>query len=862
MSRRPEDVRAAMAAAAELVTYGGDHTWRDVLFDGDAFSRPGDPDRALLEALTHEHTRLDAHADTLPERMHVDWLERILAIPRLPVVPDHVVAHATVDPKLAPVVIGKGTVLRGGKDAFGVERRYATTDALTAHGAAVTAVRGQVPGGVAVGQPGMIAEAAPFPLRPTVGDDAPHTLRIYSPLLAFEGGTVHADIYFDLQTPPGDPADVGIALGGAEWTHSAPDGVAREARARRLNANELVVTLDGPCGAPDGDPWVQVSIPATASVPVDLGFTGAYLAVIQSGIVPQSAYWNDSAIDVTKEFRPFGTIPRSGDAFYLRCDEAFGRPLISLTLSFEVMKGGTCPLQYPNGALVGPSIQWQYRTAGTWQDLELDGPKMPGLTWSRSNWVLQSEPTTVSGETGHFIRGLLEGDFGWSEYQTDMADFVTAAAQGDSNVPSMPTPPAEPVLSKVTVSCTTDFTSVTRVEATNGWAHTRQTGTNLFTPFTLAVPGAAGGTTGSVALGLALPDCAIGSSVSVYFEVESATPCGTSEPPEASWEWWNGFSWRTLSVADGTRQLRESGLLRFVAPSGWATGCGDAGDVSPTSTTRWLRMVTRAPDRLGVITAVIPDAVVAEFSSSAADPGHDPSSATALPPGTIKGTLAPITGVKKVTNLVGVRGRGPEDDAAYRRRASALARHRGRAITAWDYEEIVAEAFPEVAAVRCLPHTAPDGTRMAGEVGLVVIPDRPSDPQPRPSVSLSERITDVLGPMIGMHATPAVMCPSYVPVTVEATITLRRAVAALTGQQAIAAALEVWLHPTGTTPTRWGRSLYRSAVEAFLESLPEVDSVTYMTMGAARPAELVEVDACRGLYCSSGHHSLTVEEQL
>ena len=162
MSRSPDEVRAALATAAGLVAFDADHTWRDVLFTGsdDAeLSRPGDPDRALLTALTQEYPLLDEHGDTLPERAHLDWLGRILAVPRLPVVPDVVVAHATVDPALAPAVLPLGTVLRGGKDAFGTERRYTTDDALTAHGATVAGVRALVPGGHAVGLPGIAAGA-------------------------------------------------------------------------------------------------------------------------------------------------------------------------------------------------------------------------------------------------------------------------------------------------------------------------------------------------------------------------------------------------------------------------------------------------------------------------------------------------------------------------------------------------------------------------------------------------------------------------------------------------------------------------------------------------------------------------------
>ena len=258
------------------------------------------------------------------------------------------------------------------------------------------------------------------------------------------------------------------------------------------------------------------------------------------------------------------------------------------------------------------------------------------------------------------------------------------------------------------------------------------------------------------------------------------------------------------------------------------------------------------------------DARARYAGSAVADPQTDPSPATALPPGTIKGALTPIRGVKKVTNPASVRGRGPEADPAYLARASARTRHRNRALAPWDYEQHVALAFPEIAAVLCLPHTDRDGGHAPGVVGLVVVPDRPDDPAPKPSVSLIGRIDDVLTPLSPVGARVAVLCPRYAAVSVAATIRLRRGVAALTGQEEIRAAIEGALHPTATGAPRWGRSLYASSLVAFLEQQPSVDVVTAFELRDADGAvvEVVEVDPCRGLTCSTGAHALTCEEQL
>ncbi|MGH9152750.1 MAG: baseplate J/gp47 family protein [Acidimicrobiales bacterium] len=900
MSRLPDDVRAALARAAGLIAYDEGHTWRDVLFTGPDetdLSQPGDPDRALLTALTQEYPELDAHGDTLPARAHLDWLQWILEIPRLPVVPDTVVAHATVDPKLAPAVVAKGTVLRGGKDAFGTERRYVTDDALTAHGATVTAVLSHVPGGDPVGLPGLVAKAEPYPLTPTAGTPAPHRLRLYSPVLAFEGGTMTVRV-----TLTGAGSASGLAP--AIWRYPRADGKIGLATGAVVG-NEVTVVLTDGCGLAEGtggDPWLEASIPPAQALPTSLTFNQAKLQVThRTPLVPQAAYLNDGALDVTKEFQPFGAAAKRGDALYLRSDEAFGKPLATVTVSILVMQEGGAPLTSAGGGsgipdyvateissslgylesnwggtisaeiqgvfdlitgLVSitttPHVEWQRRVDGDWQTFRDVGAQMTGFTGAPVSGAVCSELAVVGGEAGHLVRAFLsEGDFGWTDYQQKIAAFATSAVAGGN--PTMPTPPVPPIVSRVTFAYTTASVAASKVEALNGWATTRQAGPGPFQPFTRSVSPA--GDTGMVALGLDLPVAAIGSTVSVYLGVESASPCGSSTDPEgARWEWWDGAAWQPLAVADGSRLLRESGLLRFVAPEGWAVGCtavsADAG--------RWVRMVTGAPERLGVVTSVTPDAVVATYLSQAPDPATDPSPAIALPVGTIKGTLSPVAGVKKVTNLAGVRGRGPEHDASYRRRASALARHRGRAVTAWDYEEIVAVEFPEVAAVRCLPHTGPGGVRLAGGVGLVVLPDRPLDPTPRPSVSLAGRITDVLAPMTGLHADPTVLCALFVPVTVTADILLRRRIAALTGRGAVASALEAWLHPGSATPTRWGRSLFRSSLDAFLDGLPEVDTVQTVSMRGpdGLATELVEVDPCRGLFCSSAAHTIAVKEQL
>ena len=675
----------------------------------------------------------------------------------------------------------------------------------------------------------------------------------------------------------------------ARWCHPRADGTMSTGVGGTGSGTSIDITLHDGCIDPDGeDPWIECYIAAGYPLPESLSFTQVTVAVTnRTGVAADGAYANDGAVDPTKEFEPFGPTARKGDAFYVRCDEALSKPLSSLTVTLTVYAaaaGGVVNASadtmttyaiyfdhhtgtfHNSGWLAEMSdstasapplkIQWQSRSALGWLNL-VEQSALATMTKSLPG-ATGSHPFTVGGQEGRFVRAIItSGDLGWRAYQDTIADFATQAVKAPSTAPAMPTPPVPARYTGLSVSYATAPAPATRIESWSAWRHAvMQSGT--FAPFRQAIDDA--GTPAMVAIGLALPDSATGSTVSVYVVLDSASPCGSTEDPTAHWEWWDGATWHVLAIADGTRHMREAGLLRFVAPAGWANGCSDV----TADYGKWIRFVTDEPYRIGVIHDVIADAVIAEYVSSAPFPQEDPTPATALEPGAIKGSLAPIPGIKKVTNLASVRGRGPESDSGYAARASSLVRNRARAITAWDYEQLVYESFPEVAALRCLPHTNSSGALAPGTVGLVVIPDQRDRLQPRPSVSLAGRIGDVLQPAMPMGAALAIMCPIFVPVSVSASVKLRRGVAALTGKAAVAQALDTLLHPTGTSPTRWGVALYASTLIAALERAAVVDVVTSFSMQVpvGVPVEVIEVDECRGLYCSSGDHLLSCEEQL
>ena len=101
-----------------------------------------------------------------------------------------------------------------------------------------------------------MAGAAPdFPLDPQQAADAPHTLRIHSPALAFDGGDLEATLAF-----VGATGIEGLAT--AVWRWSRADGTESPTVTCTVSGSQVVVPLTGGCGAPAGEtPWLECVVP-------------------------------------------------------------------------------------------------------------------------------------------------------------------------------------------------------------------------------------------------------------------------------------------------------------------------------------------------------------------------------------------------------------------------------------------------------------------------------------------------------------------------------------------------------------------------------------------------------------------------
>ncbi|MDJ0594336.1 MAG: putative baseplate assembly protein [Pleurocapsa sp. MO_226.B13] len=172
-------------------------------------------------------------------------------------------------------------------------------------------------------------------------------------------------------------------------------------------------------------------------------------------------------------------------------------------------------------------------------------------------------------------------------------------------------------------------------------------------------------------------------------------------------------------------------------------------------------------------------------------------------------------------------------------RAPREIRHRNRAVTREDYEDLAKLASPEVNRAKCIPLANLQAdllvdtkvTKLPGAVSVIIVPRsrEVQEVKPLPSLELIRRVQDYLE----KHAEPtvniSVVGPPYVRVDITAEIALTSLEGASEVAQAVEERLEKFLHPLkgGFDKAGWdfGRQPYKSDFYRLLEGISGVDHV-------------------------------------
>ncbi|RQH18194.1 putative baseplate assembly protein [Okeania hirsuta] len=197
-------------------------------------------------------------------------------------------------------------------------------------------------------------------------------------------------------------------------------------------------------------------------------------------------------------------------------------------------------------------------------------------------------------------------------------------------------------------------------------------------------------------------------------------------------------------------------------------------------------------------------------------------------------------------------------------RAPREIRHRQRAVTLEDYEDLAKLASPEVIRAKCIPLTNlkvnPLDTReLLGAVSVIIVP-RSTEAKPLPSLELINRVQDYLE----THASPTVNISVVGPLYVRVSITVEIALISLEGGGQVAQAVEQklasFLHPLtgGFEGMGWdfGREPYKSDFYRLLEGIAGVDHIRNLEVDEME--ELTGAKQTGRFLVYSGNHEISL----
>ena len=311
-------------------------------------------------------------------------------------------------------------------------------------------------------------------------------------------------------------------------------------------------------------------------------------------------------------------------------------------------------------------------------------------------------------------------------------------------------------------------------------------------------------------------------NVSLYFRLNPMTP---TNGKGLNWSCFNGKEWVRLASSDifkdTTRQLQNSGMVYLhLKPE-------------KQDSLIWLKVTLDDCYDFRCIQEIRTQ--VAELAYASQSPGH-PLNGTPLAAGTISKSVSCIAGVKKIEQpYPGQEGTYDETDERFMSRVSERLRHKGRAWTGWDYERIVLEKFPQIAAAKCIPTYNPESgnTLENGNVCMLLIPEKSHTEQenvlrPKITENLRLQVTEQLKTCCSPFVKLQVCSPDYTEVKIHCRATLRQGYNDPEHyQNLLNEQLVHFLAPWSTeeTAATFYRELNESDILAFIENAGYIDHI-------------------------------------
>jgi len=565
-------------------------------------------------------------------------------------------------------------------------------------------------------------------------------------------------------------------------------------------------------------------------------------------------------VDTSKPFQPFGANPLLGSSLVVGSKEIFQKALTYATINASWQTTPTAYGKYPN-------VEIDYLNAGAWTSSQIPKVAVGSTTFELSDNLdlpvifapdLTVDEAFTTNSTHGFVRLKLDSDFGQKEYLKALLVYLGTKPLPSSGPPDGP--PVGPFMNGLSIHYTATQTIGLSSSSTKLF-DSREAQFLHISPFGFAEQHSAINKDKKVFLlpqfdfqrdgnkneseaefyigvtGLIPPQ-----NLSLLFQIADGTanPLAVKPIPHLHWSYLKNNEWIAFEkkdVEDQTGELLKSGIITLAFPS----DATNSNNFLPYGE-YWIRIaVWNKSDAVCNLIMVAAQALQATF----VDKGNDPAFASkVLPAETISKLSIPVSEVKKITQpFESFGGRGAEVPSAFYTRVSERLRHKNRAVSLWDYERLVLEAFPEIFRVKCLNHTQYEPSESGegiykelapGHVTIVTVPNKQfhnlRDPlRPYTSLGMLTDVAEFIGNRVSCFVKLHVNNPQFEEVRVNMSVRFYdgfdETFYTNTLQESILRFLSPWAFPDGGNPT-FGGKVYKSVLIDFVEEQFYVNYVT------------------------------------
>jgi hypothetical protein len=578
----------------------------------------------------------------------------------------------------------------------------------------------------------------------------------------------------------------------------------------------------------------------------------------------------NNRIDTSKPFQPWGPAPEKEMALIIGSHELFSKQNVSFNVNVS-WANRPSPYNRTHG------VDLEFLAGGNWRKLH-EGPgdnlnPVRVCTAVSETIIIGDVPAKFlldykersfnynAASNAGFFRIVLLEDFGHRAYSVALRDHLIRKALKENT--TEPVEPYTPVIKSLAILYAAHSPVVRLQENREGteqqvrffhvgpFGEAAQPALRTGTPQYLLPPFKSRSSDGEIdniaEWYIGMKNLLPGQAVNILFQfLEGSTDPRVSKPEKhVFWSYLSHNVWKSFDAPyfdDATRQLVQSGIISFSIPEDATidNSLFPAGYI-------WLKAgIASAPQAICKVLSVTAQAMSATYLplNNAPDFLDSP-----LPPGTITKLKEPNASFKKITQpYASFGGRQAESNRQFYLRTSERLRHKGRAITIWDYERLVLEAYPQLYKVKCLNHTRiqDDGNNASiyhenqpGHVAIITIPDLTNRNEVNPlkpytNQRLLREILEFLRQRVSQQVQVHVCNPVFEEVLVRFTLKLKSGYDDVAFyrqllQNEITQYLSPWTF-SNQVDLQFGGKIYKSSIINFIEERPYVDFITDVQM--------------------------------